>query len=172
MLLPQLRLERKRYSLSFFSNQFLLINGQNANVCLKPNSVKVIKSDSKQKIFFPEKSVFRSFFSGLSSALRGFGHFVEIRTEGVGFKFLRFPKAPNLLQLSLGFGHLIFYRIPESVKFRVLKTRLLLFSNDRSILSITARRLRGYRPPDPYKGKGLKYASEILKFKPGKQRQR
>jgi large subunit ribosomal protein L6 len=64
------------------------------------------------------------------------------------------------------------YNFPKGVYFRTLKYKLLIFSKSKRLLSETANKLRGLRPPDPYKGKGLKFAKEVLVFKPGKQRQK
>jgi ribosomal protein L6P/L9E len=67
-----------------------------------------------------------------------YGSFVELKTEGVGLKFLRYYAAPQLLCLTLGFSHTILFRIPKKVKFRCLKYKLLLFSFDLKELRNTA----------------------------------
>lgn len=101
-----------------------------------------------------------------------YGYFVEIRTEGVGFRFTRYLKAPSLLGLNINLGHTILYRFPRSVFFRCTKYRLMMYSRRLDLLYNTATNIKKYRPSDPYKGKGLRFALEKLKFKEGKQRQR
>jgi large subunit ribosomal protein L6 len=107
-------------------------------------------------------------------AIRGFmyGYFVELKTEGVGFRFTRYMRAPSLLGLNVNLGHSILYKFPRSVYFRCTKYRLLMYSRRMDLLHNTATNIKKYRPSDPYKGKGIKFASEKLKFKEGKQRQR
>jgi len=114
------------------------------------------------------------FLSRARSLLKGliYGYFVQLKTEGVGLKFIRFYSAPRLLSLSFGYSHTILYKMPKTISFRCLKYRLLLFSPQLTTLSTHALRIRNYRPSDPYKGKGVKFSTEVLKIKPGKQRQR
>jgi len=114
------------------------------------------------------------FKNQIKAVLRGirFGFFAEIRTEGVGFRFARIEGAPQFLVLDLGFGNDLFVNFPNNIKFRCLKYRLLLFGFEFSLLTSWSLRIKSFRFPDLYKGKGLKFAKEILKFKPGKQRQR
>jgi hypothetical protein len=102
--------------------------------------------------------------------LARFGNAVGIKAEGVGIKFKRYSYRSNLLSLKLGFSHKIYYQFASNINMRCSKYRLLLFSNQDSNLSTIGARIRGYRPPDPYKGRGLKYTKERLKVKPGKQR--
>jgi len=110
----------------------------------------------------------------IKEALTGlvYGYFCEIIPEGVGYKFLRYEWASQTLGLGLGYGHLIFYNIPPVCFFRCEKYRLFLFSGDKQTLREVALAIINLRVPDPYKGKGLKFAKTPLKLKPGKLRQR
>jgi len=103
-----------------------------------------------------------------------FGTFCEIVPEGVGFRYIRYPWAPQVLGLSLGYSHSIYWKLPSQITFRAHKYRLLMFSGNRSILNEVALHIIRLRTPDAYKAKGLKFPRDMLnlKLKPGKLRQR
>lgn len=163
------RIKKKRLRLLVLKDGILLIKGPLGCLMFKSNFTY-----TKTRLFFSSKASANAFFSRVRTILKGliYGFFIELRTEGVGLKFMRFSLAPQLLSLTLGHSHSILYNLPKAIKFRCLKYRLFLFCNRLPLLTTIAHRIRGYRPPDPYKGKGVKYMSEVLKIKPGKQRQR
>jgi len=101
-----------------------------------------------------------------------YGVFAEIVPEGVGFRFCRYPGAPSLLGLSLGYSHLLFWNLPSQCFFRCEKYRLLLFGSNPSLIRIISLHIRDLRFPDAYKAKGLKFARDEIRLKPGKIRQR
>lgn len=168
-LLISTRIKKKRLRVFVVKDQYLAIKGPLGNLMFNLDFHVY-----NRKLFFPSTALANTFFSRARSLIKGliYGFFIELKTEGVGLKFMRFSRASRLLNLSLGYSHSIIYKVPSAIKFRCLKYRLLLFSNHFPILTKTAAIIRGYRPPDPYKGKGVKYAGEALKLKPGKQRQR
>lgn len=100
------------------------------------------------------------------------GFYMGLKTEGVGYKFIKIKGYDNIVSLYLGFGHAMLYRFPINMKFRSLKYRFFLFSTSYPLLINTILNLRSYRIPDPYKSKGIKFLKEALRLKPGKQRQR
>ena len=94
----------------------------------------------------------------------GFQRVLEI--NGVGYRAE--AKGRNLL-LSLGFSHPILFCLPEGVNVKVDRQVVLtLDAHDRDLLGRTAAQIRALRPPEPYKGKGIKYAEETIKKKAGK----
>ena len=94
----------------------------------------------------------------------GFSQTLEI--IGVGY---RAEARGQALQLSLGYSHPILFQLPPGVQARVDKqTVITLESIDRQMLGETAATIRRLRPPEPYKGKGIKYAGEVLRRKAGK----
>jgi len=94
----------------------------------------------------------------------GFTQTLEI--IGVGY---RAEARGQALQLSLGYSHPILFQLPPGVQARVEKqTVITLESIDRQMLGETAATIRRLRPPEPYKGKGIKYAGEVLRRKAGK----
>lgn len=93
----------------------------------------------------------------------------ERRLEIVGIGYRAQLQGRNL-QLALGFSHPIVFPLPEGITAEVEKqTQITLRGADKALLGETAARLRALRKPDPYKGKGIKYAGEVIRRKVGKK---
>jgi large subunit ribosomal protein L6 len=102
----------------------------------------------------------------LSGVKDGFEKKLEI--NGVGY---RAAMQGNKLQLSLGFSHEVLYEIPEGVDVKVVKpTEIVVSGFDKQKVGQVAAEIRRYRPPEPYKGKGVKYADEFVFRKEGKKK--
>jgi large subunit ribosomal protein L6 len=94
----------------------------------------------------------------------GFERVLEI--NGVGY---RAELQGNVLQFSLGFSHPVRFPLPEGMKAEVERqNRITLRATDKHLLGLTAARIRNLRPPEPYGGKGIKYAEEVIHRKAGK----
>jgi large subunit ribosomal protein L6 len=94
----------------------------------------------------------------------GFSRTLEI--VGVGY---RAESRGQALSLSLGYSHAILFQLPPGVQAKVdRQTVITLESIDRQLLGETAATIRRLRPPEPYKGKGIKYAEEAVRRKAGK----
>jgi large subunit ribosomal protein L6 len=75
------------------------------------------------------------------------------------------------LNLSLGFSHPIVYRLPEGVKAETpTQTEIVIKGSDRQKVGQVAAEIRGYKPPEPYKGKGVRYADEQVSLKEVKKK--
>lgn len=95
---------------------------------------------------------------------KGFKLVLEI--NGVGY---RADVKGNLINFTLGYSHPIVYQLPPAVTAKVERQVLMtLESADRQLLGSVAAEIRGLRPPEPYKGKGIKYATETIRRKAGK----
>ena len=92
----------------------------------------------------------------------------ELDIVGVGFKAEL--KSAHELALFLGFSHSVSYKLPEgvAVSYEAKANRLTITGIDRQQVGQVAAEIRAPRPPDPYKGKGVKYSDEVLKLKAGK----
>jgi len=100
-------------------------------------------------------------------SLNGFQKRLEI--HGVGFKAAVQGKNLNL---SLGYSHPINYPIPADIKVTVEdQTRILVEGPDKQKVGQVAADIRGYYPPEPYKGKGVRYTGETIRRKEGKTAQ-
>lgn len=94
----------------------------------------------------------------------GFRRVLEI--NGVGY---RAEAKGSAIQFALGYSHPIVFPLPEGVQAKIDKqTVVTLEGADRQVLGETAAAIRKLRPPEPYKGKGIKYAEEKIRRKAGK----
>jgi large subunit ribosomal protein L6 len=93
-------------------------------------------------------------------------HGVSLEIVGIGYKA---QIAGRSLSLALGYSHPIDYPIPEGIEIAVDKqTKLSIKGADRQLVGQVAAEIRSLRPPEPYKGKGIKYSDEVIKKKAGK----
>lgn len=94
------------------------------------------------------------------------GFVKKLEIQGVGFKAAVQGKVVNL---SLGFSHPINYAIPEQVKVTVEEnTKITIEGPDKRLVGLVASEIRSFYPPEPYKGKGVRYAGEHVQRKEGK----
>lgn len=94
------------------------------------------------------------------------GFMKDLEIQGVGFKAAVQGK---VLNLSLGFSHPILFSIPEGIKITVTdNTKIKIEGIDKHLVGQVAADIRGYYPPEPYKGKGVRYAGEQIIRKEGK----
>jgi len=107
------------------------------------------------------RSLIRNMVVGVSE-----GFTRELEIEGVGFKAA--VQGSNL-NLSLGKSHPILYPIPNEIKITVTDaTKISIQGVDKKLVGQVASDIRRYYPPEPYKGKGVRYAGEIIRRKEGK----
>ncbi len=99
----------------------------------------------------------------LTGVTQGFTRQLEI--NGVGYKAE--IKGPKVV-LSLGYSHPIEYQLPDGISAKVDKNLLILSGIDRQALGAATAKIRSFRPPEPYKGKGIKYVEETVLRKAGK----
>ena len=89
---------------------------------------------------------------------------------GVGY---RVTNTGNLLEIIVGYSHPIYFYVPEEIKVETKTEKgsnpmIILTSNDKQLLGQVAAKIRAYRKPEPYKGKGIKYQGELIRRKAGK----
>lgn len=70
--------------------------------------------------------------------------------------------------LNVGYSQPVHFELPEGVEAKIDKTKITLSSIDKELLGLTAAKIRGVRKPEPYKGKGIRYADEVIRRKAGK----
>lgn len=85
--------------------------------------------------------------------------------NGVGYKALA---NGDSLTLSLGYSHPIEYQLPTGIKANVAKNVIEISGIDKELIGFVAAKIRSFRPPEPYKGKGIKYIDEVIVKKAGK----
>jgi large subunit ribosomal protein L6 len=102
----------------------------------------------------------------VAGVTKGFEKKLEI--TGVGYRAALQGKK---LQLALGYSHDVVYSIPEGIAITVPKpTEIVINGNDIQRVGQVAAEIRSYRPPEPYKGKGVKYSDEFIFRKEGKKK--
>jgi large subunit ribosomal protein L6 len=120
------------------------------------------KGDDKQSAAF--WGTYRALFNNIIIGLdKGFTKSLEI--NGVGY---RAAVQGKTLNLQLGFSHDINFDIPEGLDIKVEKNIITISGSDKQQVGQAAAEIRGYRPPEPYKGKGVKYTDEVIIRKAGK----
>ena len=139
-----------------------------------PGEITVRQSDGELLVERPDDERENRALHGLVRSLvanmvegvtKGFEKQLEI--HGVGYRVQ--AQGPDQLVFSLGYSHQIPVRAPEGVTFEVATpTRFTVKGIDKQKVGQVAADIRRLRKPDPYKGKGVRYAGEALKLKPGK----
>ncbi|NLV23828.1 MAG: 50S ribosomal protein L6 [Deltaproteobacteria bacterium] len=138
-----------------------------------PSQVEVAVEAEQILVLHDEETQRNSSLQGLTRTLvanmvdgvtKGFQKELEI--VGVGY---RAEAKGNILNLSLGFSHPVAFPIPEGISIEVEKqTKILIKGADKELVGETAAIIRDFRPPEPYKGKGIKYKNERIIRKAGK----
>jgi large subunit ribosomal protein L6 len=106
----------------------------------------------------------------LANMVTGVSKGYEKKLELVGVGYRAAVQAKNL-NLTLGFSHAIVYPIPEGITIETpTQTEILVKGTDRQRVGQTASEIRGFRPPEPYKGKGVKYSDEKISLKEAKKK--
>jgi len=108
------------------------------------------------------RALLKNILEGVSS-----GYEKKLEINGVGY---RAKLAGNKLELNLGFSHPVVYKLPEGVSAELpSQTEIVLKSIDKQKIGQVAAEIRNFRPPEPYKGKGVKYSDEIIRRKESKK---
>ena len=138
-----------------------------------PNGISVNRTDNSLNVQRASDETNHRALHGLTRSLiqnmmdgvtKGYQKQLEI--TGVGFKA---EVRPYGLQLALGFSHPIEYRAPAGIKLSAPQpTQIVIDGPDKMMVGQVAAELRSLRPPEPYKGKGIRYAGEVIRRKAGK----
>lgn len=126
------------------------------------NVVRKDESTAAKSVHGLSRTLLSNMVVGVST---GFTRDLEI--NGVGY---RAEVKGNELHMALGYSHPIVYPLPKGVKAVVdaKRTSISLSGADKQLLGVTAAKIRSFRPPEPYLGKGVKYAGEKIRRKEGK----
>ncbi|MBS3768636.1 MAG: 50S ribosomal protein L6 [Bacteroidales bacterium] len=124
-------------------------------------------SDSKKHkaLHGLSRSLIQGMVEGVSQ-----GYSVQLEFDGVGY---RAEAKGQVLEMSVGFSHDIHFEIPEEIQLEATTQRrsnpkVTLSSHDKELLGQVASKIRAIRPPEPYKGRGIKYVGERIRRKAGK----
>tara|TARA_Y100001970_G_C14152713_1_gene813672 strand:+ start:408 stop:941 length:534 start_codon:yes stop_codon:yes gene_type:complete len=157
------------------SDNILSVNGKLGDLSLDIHPLVKINQEDNSIAFSPSnenketlaltgtmRALTKNLIQGVTE---GFEKKLEI--NGVGY---RAKLQGSKLELSLGYSHPVFYDLPEGVTAELpSQTEIVLKSMEKQKLGQVAAEIRGFRPPEPYKGKGVKYADEHIKRKESKK---
>ncbi|MCL5673350.1 MAG: 50S ribosomal protein L6 [Deltaproteobacteria bacterium] len=155
-------------------NNLFTCTGPKGSVSKKlPEKSSVAINDSVITVSLADNDKNNEKFTGLTrtiiaNCIEGVSDGFSLNMEiiGVGYKA---EVKTNSLNLNIGYSHPIIFNIPESISINVEKNTLLkITGNDKDLVGQVAAKIRSYRKPEPYKGKGIKYSNEIIKRKVGK----
>jgi len=154
-------------------NKTIKVNGPKGNLefCL-PLDLEIKIADGMLKIGSKHSDkVSKSLFGLTRSMIKNMiigvekGFEKELELVGVGY---RAEVNGDILQLKVGFSHPIEVKAPAGIEFKVEKNKIKVIGIDKQLVGQVAAKIRAIRPPEPYKGKGIKYVDEIIRRKPGK----
>jgi len=151
------------------------IKGAKGSLSLSLTSgVSVVQTEQKLQIKFAEAGLARmragATRAHLANMVRGVTRGYEKKLELVGVGFRAQVQGKNL-NLTLGFSHPVNVAIPEGINIETpTQTEIVVKGIDRQKVGQVAAEIRGIRPPEPYKGKGVRYANEQITLKEGKKK--
>lgn len=143
----------------------LIVKGHNKISYIINDGVIEVKTNGNDKFARSLHGLYRSLvFNAIEGVKNGFEKKLEMK--GVGY---RATASGNTIELNVGFSHPVKITAPEGVEFLVEKnTNITVRGIDKQLVGEIAAQIRKVRPPEPYKGKGIKYIDEIIKRKAGK----
>ena len=136
---------------------------ENVNIELKDKEVVVTPIDESKNavsMWGTARTLINNMVTGVTT---GFTKTLEF--NGVGYKA---AVSGSTLTLNLGYSHPIEYSLPEGVSAKVTKNVIDISGANKELVGFVAAKVRSFRPPEPYKGKGVKYADEHIIRKAGK----
>ena len=141
--------------------EVLIIKG--IDVKSNDNKITVSRSSEERKYRAMHGTVRQLISNAVKGVSVGFTKELELR--GVGYQA---NMQGNRLHLQLGFSHDIFLETPEGINIRANRTEISVTGYDKQLVGEVAAKIRSFRKPEPYKGKGIRYKGEYVRQKQGK----
>ena len=158
------------------SGSSVTIKGKNGALSMAVNhEVELNQDDNTIRIAARSGSRFSTAMAGTTRALlanmvRGVTDGFEKKLELVGVGY-RAQAQGKKLNLTLGFSHPVVYQVPEGITVETpSQTEIVVKGADKQVVGQVAAEIRGFRPPEPYKGKGVRYANERVVMKEAKKK--
>jgi large subunit ribosomal protein L6 len=140
-----------------------LARGFPSSITVKVEGSKVVveaKNKSAIAMHGTSRALIANMVKGVSE-----GWTKELEMVGTGY---RAETKGNDLVLTVGYSHPVTIEGPEGISFKVEKLNITVEGVDKELVGQVAAKIRAIRPPEPYKGKGIKYKDEVVRRKPGK----
>ena len=131
---------------------------------IKHDNIISIDCSSDEKFYKALHGTTRQLIQNMITGV-SVGFVKELELIGVGYQA---SVQGNRLKLQLGFSHDIFFDVPPSIIVSADRTLIKVEGIDKQLVGIVAAKIRSFRPPEPYKGKGVRYKGEYVRSKQGK----
>ena len=152
--------------LTQYVNPAISIEIEDGQVVLKENDKEMLDNTKQRHAFHGlYRALINNMVVGVST-----GYKKELELVGVGY---RASNNGNIIEFSLGYTHAIFMQLPPEIKVETKSERnknplIILESCDKQLLGLVCAKIRSFRKPEPYKGKGIKFVGEEIRRKSGK----
>ncbi len=152
--------------MSQYVNPAINVTIEDGHVTLTENDKEMLDNPKQKHAFHGlYRSLVHNMVVGVSE-----GYKKELELVGVGY---RASNQGNIIELALGYTHNIFIQLPAEVKVETKSERnknplIILESCDKQLLGQVCSKIRSFRKPEPYKGKGIKFVGEVIRRKSGK----
>ncbi|MGV7962496.1 50S ribosomal protein L6 [Photorhabdus tasmaniensis] len=158
------------------NGQVISIKGKNGELCRTIHSAVEVKHVDSQLTFAPrdgyvdgwaQAGTTRSLLNAMVIGVTE-GFTKKLQLVGVGY---RAAVKGNVVNMSLGFSHPVDHELPVGITAECpSQTEIVLKGADKQVIGQVAAELRAYRRPEPYKGKGVRYADEVVRIKEAKKK--
>ena len=153
----------------------VMVKGSKGELSVKiPEGIKVVNEESETVVSRTNDERETKALHGLcrsliNNAIVGVNEGFKKELEIVGVGYRAKAQGSNKLELALGFSHPVHYEAPEGISFDLPEpTKITVSGIDKQVVGQVAAEIRSFRPPEPYKGKGVKYVDERILRKAGK----
>ena len=145
-----------------------LINSDGITVKIEENRL-IVERATNQKRHKAMHGLYRQLLSNMVYGV-SVGFVTELELHGIGF---RAKNSGQLLEMALGFSHPVMFFLPDEVKLETISEKgkppvIKLTSSDKQLIGQIAAKIRAFRKPEPYKGKGIRFKGEEIRRKAGK----
>ena len=152
--------------LTQYINPAINIEIEEGQVVLKENDKEMLENPKQRHAFH---GLYRALINNMVVGV-SMGYKKELELVGVGY---RASNNGNIIEFSLGYTHAIFMQLPPEIKVETKSERnknplIILESCDKQLLGQVCAKIRSFRKPEPYKGKGIKFVGEEIRRKSGK----
>ena len=152
--------------LTQYVNPAIIVEIENGQVVLKENENEMVDNQKQRHAFH---GLYRALINNMVVGVSQ-GYKKELELVGVGY---RASNNGNIIDFSLGYTHSIIMQLPAEIKVETKSERnknplIILESCDKQLLGLVCAKIRSFRKPEPYKGKGIKFVGEEIRRKSGK----
>lgn len=159
-----------------FEGQDITIKGKNGELTRRIHKAVEVKYNDNQLSFIAREGfskgwekagTIRSLLNGMVIGVTE-GFTKKLQVVGIGYRIVI---KENIISLSLGFSHSVEHKLPLGITAKCpSQTEIILEGPDKQMIGQVAAKLRSYRRPEPYKGKGIRYADEVIRTKEAKKK--